>query len=877
MFCKSCGTDIGNSPFCPVCGTKIEMPNQVAPNPVVPNPVVPNPVAPVSVTPDNSKKKKEKKPGNGKKALIISIVALLVLAIIGGVVFFLLKNKEDNKEITLTEITCSNLYLVPDTETEITFTVKANVASDEIALYDDDDKVAKMYDNGKNGDLVANDLIYTCVAKVEKSCDETKSFEYKCKAGEVESEPITIYCFAKPDEYTAQQAKDYYNELAERVQSIEESFADESGYVPESSYDQLLSSITEELDQAKDDKIVLHYMQEENSLYVKMTSGLAMVYTPKDPDTDAIGEDVTATIMTMQPCFTQMGGNAFASTAYNLPEGVNYILEMMDVSAQNLRNILPNYKFQNSNNCDDDAVTLEKIRSFGPNQVILWHGHGYYDFYVKSCLVTGEEFDWDAWFWDPEYYANCVDNSIINSWLVGYDEVIISSRYIQKYCGDMTNSFVYLAACDSGRSALAEAFASKGAAVVANSKTILRSYNVAMLYGTVNEMLKVNPNNGKFYTLSEALQRAKATYGNDDSDSRYGGIGSTPVIFGGDAANNYRFAEEVPTGNISGKVCKASDRITAIGSATIEVYIDSVLYTSTTSDESGQYALELPIGDCEIKISANGYIAYSCYSNIRAGATNYMETFLMVEGDESQVGTASGKIINSLSGYGVPSANLKVYKNWNVIYTDGEPLATLTSDSDGNYTVELPYGNYTIVIEKDGYTKASFNIIVQGGESGNQDGTITPETQGNDYLITLTWGENPRDVDSHVQGKVNGESFHVYYSRKNQYYDGENICNLDYDDTSSYGPEHITLKAVGTEPYYYYLHRYAGSGSLATSGAKVTIEQNNVLIAEFHVPTNLGSYDYWNVFAIVDGEIVVNNTITSSPNTSYASTASEEW
>lgn len=96
------------------------------------------------------------------------------------------------------------------------------------------------------------------------------------------------------------------------------------------------------------------------------------------------------------------------------------------------------------------------------------------------------------------------------------------------------------------------------------------------------------------------------------------------------------------------------------------------------------------------------------------------------------------------------------------------------------------------------------------------------------------------------------------------------ICELDYDDVSSYGPEHITLNASDSGSYYYYLHKYDGYGTLASSEAKVTIEQGNRVIAVFHIPTDLGGSDYWNVFCIKDGEIIVSNTITSSPNTSYA-------
>ena len=97
--------------------------------------------------------------------------------------------------------------------------------------------------------------------------------------------------------------------------------------------------------------------------------------------------------------------------------------------------------------------------------------------------------------------------------------------------------------------------------------------------------------------------------------------------------------------------------------------------------------------------------------------------------------------------------------------------------------------------------------------------------------------------------------------------------HLDLDDTDGNGPETITLKPTTTEPYYYYIYRYAGDGTVATSGAHIEIYNGENCIRTFDVPTDQGDGDYWNVFAIVNGTLVVNNTITDEANISYAGTA----
>jgi uncharacterized protein YfaP (DUF2135 family) len=93
--------------------------------------------------------------------------------------------------------------------------------------------------------------------------------------------------------------------------------------------------------------------------------------------------------------------------------------------------------------------------------------------------------------------------------------------------------------------------------------------------------------------------------------------------------------------------------------------------------------------------------------------------------------------------------------------------------------------------------------------------------------------------------------------------------NLDVDDTTSFGPETITLNLTTGDPYYYYVHRYSGSGTLSSSSAQVKVYQGAVLLATFNVPTDQGSGDYWNVFAIENGDLRIKNTVTTSPDTYY--------
>ncbi len=325
-------------------------------------------------------------------------------------------------------------------------------------------------------------------------------------------------------------------------------------------------------------------------------------------------------------------------------------------------------------------------------------------------------------------------------------------------------------------------------------------------------------------------------------------------------------------GVLSGKVCKASDHSTPISNASVKVYDGDTLVASTVSDSSGNYSVNLPIGNYHVDINASGYIDFSCYTDVVTEETTYMETFLMVEGEEGETGNVSGTVINGLTGSGVEGVQLTVRKNWNNSQY-GDVVATGTTQSNGSYTLEnLPIGNYTVSTYKEGFVNNTFNIVVQKGDNASQNGTITPFLSGDSYRIILTWGENPSDLDSHVYGyRSSGTPFHVYFSDMHAYDDNNTeICNLDVDDTTSYGPETITLRPSSDKPYYYYIYKYAGSGTVAASLAKITVYQGENIVGTFNVPTDLGPSDYWNVFAIKNGQLIINNTITSSPNTSYA-------
>merc|ERR1719352_173818 len=78
--------------------------------------------------------------------------------------------------------------------------------------------------------------------------------------------------------------------------------------------------------------------------------------------------------------------------------------------------------------------------------------------------------------------------------------------------------------------------------------------------------------------------------------------------------------------------------------------------------------------------------------------------------------------------------------------------------------------------------------------STNFDINMSPELAADAWRIVLTWDQNPRDLDSHLQF-VGRNCAEMYYGRRTASCDGV-VAQLDVDDTSSWGPETTTLSNV---------------------------------------------------------------------------------
>lgn len=316
-------------------------------------------------------------------------------------------------------------------------------------------------------------------------------------------------------------------------------------------------------------------------------------------------------------------------------------------------------------------------------------------------------------------------------------------------------------------------------------------------------------------------------------------------------------------GALISRVTEAANESNFISDASVAAYSQSGDYkASATSDTNGQFEFFLPEGDYTLVVYKEGYMPGVMKDvNVTKGGVHYIDWFKLAQETEQSQAQVKGTINNSISNTAVPDVNM-TFKN---VYTQ-EDIASATTDSMGNYSITLPIGYYDVTLSKTGFITETYQVVASPEMSSiSQNATISPEVAGNTYRIVLTWGQNPRDLDSHITGQTSsGSSFHVYFSNKDAW-DGEtNVANLDVDDTSSYGPETITLNPTTTDTYKYYVHHYSGSGSISTSGAQVKLYKGNTLIGTYNAPTDQGTGIYWTVFEITNGTVKNINKIAGS-------------
>ena len=301
---------------------------------------------------------------------------------------------------------------------------------------------------------------------------------------------------------------------------------------------------------------------------------------------------------------------------------------------------------------------------------------------------------------------------------------------------------------------------------------------------------------------------------------------------------------------------------------------------TTYTDANGNYTFNnITAGVYEIVIYMEGYIEITQTVNVRVNQTVVQnQPIEAIPSSNTSTGHASGQLIDSRTGRTL--SNITIYIRAGINNVTGEVLLKLVTDSSGYYTINnLLAGNYTAQIvderilsdEDERYGTITIAIKVLSDKTiSNQNATISNSVglSIDGLRIVLTWGSTPSDLDSYLHvDRTSLSDYTVYYSSKNPVPN----ASLDVDDTSSYGPETVTVSSIDDGIYHYVVHdytnrSYSSSTSLANSGATVTVYfgSSPVPAYTFYVPSGAGTC--WHVFTYnsVTEEFTINNIINNS-------------
>jgi len=152
------------------------------------------------------------------------------------------------------------------------------------------------------------------------------------------------------------------------------------------------------------------------------------------------------------------------------------------------------------------------------------------------------------------------------------------------------------------------------------------------------------------------------------------------------------------------------------------------------------------------------------------------------------------------------------------LMADKKVLRTVKSKDNGRFAISAPGGSYVLSIsdipQMPGVEFTEPVEVLNNRETRRTYAVASPVPNGQ-LRIVLTWGETPRDLDSHLDLP---SGCHVYYGRKQC--NGE--ASLDTDVTDSFGPETINIRKLKPGVYKYKVHAFS-SGAIEQSGASVSL------------------------------------------------------
>lgn len=220
----------------------------------------------------------------------------------------------------------------------------------------------------------------------------------------------------------------------------------------------------------------------------------------------------------------------------------------------------------------------------------------------------------------------------------------------------------------------------------------------------------------------------------------------------------------------------------------------------------------------------------------------------------SSTGIIAGNVVNATNNQGMAGVSVTLA---------GPVTRNATTDGSGNFTFSgLQAGSYSLTTAINGFISDTRLVTVTAGNTTTVVVSLSPVLTSSEYRVVLSWGSAPTDLDLYAFVPTGSGCYTVSWTDMGSE-TAPPYTFLDVDDTSSYGPETITIKQQMNGTYQFWVDNFSEAPDITTSAAEVRLYNGANLVRTFSVPPmpegNLG----WHVFDLVPttGQLVEVNTL----------------
>jgi hypothetical protein len=183
--------------------------------------------------------------------------------------------------------------------------------------------------------------------------------------------------------------------------------------------------------------------------------------------------------------------------------------------------------------------------------------------------------------------------------------------------------------------------------------------------------------------------------------------------------------EFAQTGVVQGRITNASSG-NGISGARIQL---GSQYTNSNSQ--GYYSIEVPVGTYTITVSASGYNTATRNFTVRVGTIN-TENFALTP-VAVPPGAITGRVKNASTGADVSGATVWL----NETQTGGAMGQTITNSLGSYLFSNIAPGNYTITVEKDGYSDQNKTTTVTSGNTSTVNFNLVPSAVQLGFVMSV--------------------------------------------------------------------------------------------------------------------------------------------